>query len=52
MSEHEVPVLRVKHEGFEDGVLINASDFVVGEHELFDEPSRRNKPKPTYGKGQ
>lgn len=51
MSDHEVAVVRVKHEGFEDGVLINESDFVVGEHELFEDPSRRNKPKPTVGKG-
>lgn len=42
-NEHKVPTVRVKDEGFEEGVLINEADFVVGKHELYEPPKRRTK---------
>lgn len=35
-----LPTVRIKHEGFADGVLINECDFDPKVHKLYDEPKK------------
>lgn len=41
----DLQTIRIKHDGFPEGVVINVSDFIEGQHEEMPEPKEKPKAK-------